>query len=110
MKQSEPLFGPGGVTEDLILRWVLFANYLKLLVPGRSAVVGFLFEPGDHIFVMIHINRHMVSLQQTLVENKNKKSEDVSRRGIHPDGVFGAQGLNGHLRDSGPIWSDRGCR
>lgn len=61
--------------EDLILRWVLFANYLELLVPGRSAVVGFLFEPGDHIFVMIHINRHMVSLQQTLVETKKKKKK-----------------------------------
>lgn len=68
-----------------ILRWVLFANDLKLLVPGGSAVVGFLFEPGDHVFLMIHVNRHMVGLPQSIGENpKNKSikksSEDEAQR------------------------------
>lgn len=80
-EQSEPVFGPGGVTEYLILRWVFFANYFKLLVPGGSAVVGFLLEPGDHIFLMIHINRHMVSLQQNVGGgNKKKVRMGVTKR------------------------------
>lgn len=47
-----------------ILRGVLFADLFKLLVPSRSAVVGFLFEPSDHIFVLIRVNHHVISLLQ----------------------------------------------
>lgn len=55
---------------ELTLRWVLFANYLKLLVPGGSAVVGFLFQPGDHIFLMIHVHCHMVGLPHNVGGNQ----------------------------------------
>lgn len=76
----------------LNLRWVLFANYLKLLVPGRSAVVGFLFEPGDHIFLMIHVNSHMVGLPQNIGGNqKKKKREDEPQTEINFDVGFVAQ-------------------
>lgn len=104
VKHGEPLLGPSSATEEMILRRVLFADYLKLLVPGGSAVVSFLLEPSDHIFLMIHVNGHMVSLPQ------RTKSEDVSPGGIHLEVSFGAQGFCGHLRGSDPIWSGRGCR
>lgn len=53
---------------DLILRRVLLADLFELLVPAGSAVVSFLFEPGDHIRVLVKVHHHMISLRK--VEEK----------------------------------------
>lgn len=50
--------------EDLFLRGVLFADLFKLLVPGGSAVVGFLSEPGDHVFVLVRVDLRVIGLLQ----------------------------------------------
>lgn len=67
-KRGEPTnsYWHGLNKEDLILRGVLFADLFKLLVPGGSAIVGFLSEPSDHVFVLIRVNHHMVSLLQNV--------------------------------------------
>lgn len=35
--------------KSAILRGVLLADLFELFVPGGSAIVGFLLEPGDHV-------------------------------------------------------------
>lgn len=75
-EQTEPQLWPDA-REELILRGVLFANLLKLLVPGGSTIVGFLPEPSDHILVLIRVNHHVVSLSQSVRGGEETKSEDV---------------------------------
>lgn len=41
---------------DFLLRGVLFADLFELFVPGGSAIVGLLFEPGDHVRVLVKVN------------------------------------------------------
>lgn len=56
--------------EDFDLRGVLFADFFKLLIPVGSAIVGFLFEPSDHVFVLIRVNHHVISLCQNMEGEK----------------------------------------
>lgn len=51
-------------TKSTILRGVLLADLFELLVPGRSAVVGFLPEPGDHVYVLVRVDHDVVGLQR----------------------------------------------
>lgn len=51
-------------TKSPNLRGVLLADLFELLVPGRSAVVGFLPEPGDHVCVLVRVDHDVVDLQR----------------------------------------------
>lgn len=75
-EQTEPQLWPDA-REKFILRRVLFANLLKLLVPGGSTIVGFLPEPSDHVLVLIRVNHHVVSLSQSVRDGEETKSEDM---------------------------------
>lgn len=49
----------------LSLRGVLFADLFELLVPVGPAVVHLLPEPGDHIGVLIRVDRYVGDLRGT---------------------------------------------
>lgn len=52
-------------TKSTVLRGVLLADLFELLVPGGSAIVRFLPEPGDDVYVHVRVDPNAPELQGT---------------------------------------------
>lgn len=67
-----PMGGAGFTTKSTDLRGVLLADLFELLVPGGSAIVRFLLEPGDQVYVCLRADVDVAGLQGTQSRRVNR--------------------------------------